>query len=358
MLLFVIDTVRSVFPESDVEVWIPIPGPLSRQIQLDFPEVAVRFEPTAVLRRYDFRRLNFSALFRMAFFPGWISRFSAYDCILVNTIVIWDVLLALRFVKRRKLVYVHEAPKGFSRHIFRHLLRWSGAEQVFVSHAAQQSVGRPGNVSERVIWNGANPIMINGAENQNHRNELHLLQIGRISASKGQQMLLDALIAMPEEARTLIRLRIVGDAFGEDSILVEALHAMVRDSGLSTQVTFHPFVPDTAAHFAWADAIVIPSLQPESFGLVAIEAMSAGRPVMAAAHGGLLEIVDHDVTGWLFPPGDVKQLSRLLLNATAMDRGAFWAMGAAGRRRYDTFFSTQLCREAWIALLEEGFATS
>ena len=353
MLLFVMETVRAVFPGGYLEVWIPGPGALSLQIARDFPEAEVRYEPTAVLRRYDLKRFNFGALFRLAIFPRWIRKLSAFDFILVNTIVIWDVLLALRFVKGRKVVYVHESPEGLSRRIFRWFLRWSGAERVFVSHAVQASVWVNGDPNQRVIWNGCKAVQVAPPQSGGEPRNLHLLQLGRISAVKGQELLLDALALLPRNVRKCIDIRIVGDVFGRQEALMARLYEKIVHCGMEDQVSFHPFSSPPDAHFAWADGIVVPSVFPEPFGLVAIEAMSTSRPVIAAAHGGLLEIVEDGVSGWLFLPGDAEALSHLLWRAATMDRGTFLGLGDAGRRRYESFFSEERCRHAWIELLEE-----
>ena len=76
---------------------------------------------------------------------------------------------------------------------------------------------------------------------------------------------------------------------------------------------------------------------PEPFGLVNIEAMAMGKPVVAFGHGALPEIVAHNETGILVPPGDIgalaESVSRLLRNAPLSQR-----MGLAGRSRVERFF--------------------
>jgi glycosyltransferase involved in cell wall biosynthesis len=71
---------------------------------------------------------------------------------------------------------------------------------------------------------------------------------------------------------------------------------------------FFEFTSDPSRHYAWADVVVIPSLRPEPFGRVAVEAMSAGCLVIAAKHGGLVEIINDHKTGLFFNPGDAQDL--------------------------------------------------
>jgi glycosyltransferase involved in cell wall biosynthesis len=93
-----------------------------------------------------------------------------------------------------------------------------------------------------------------------------------------------------------------------------------------------------------ADICVIPSLWDEPFGIVALEAMAAGKPVVASKCGGLQDIVIDGKTGFLVPPGDVdalaERLNRLLDSASLRA-----ALGAAGRRRVAAQYT-------WDAVIE------
>lgn len=89
--------------------------------------------------------------------------------------------------------------------------------------------------------------------------------------------------------------------------------------------------------YAEADIVVAPSVWEEPFGIVAAEAMAAGRPVCASRVGGLQTIVRHLETGFLFDRGDAAELAKqlsLLLDNAEMRR----CMGAAGRRRAEELY--------------------
>jgi glycogen(starch) synthase len=79
-----------------------------------------------------------------------------------------------------------------------------------------------------------------------------------------------------------------------------------------------------------ADAVVVPS-RYEPFGMVAIEAMAMGTPVIGMAVGGLTETIWHDVTGWLCPPEEGSLGLRLAMEAAAADRDATRAAGHLAR---------------------------
>ena len=98
-------------------------------------------------------------------------------------------------------------------------------------------------------------------------------------------------------------------------------------------------------------AAVVPSVWPEPFGTVALEAMAAGRPVVASSVGGLAELVEDGVTGIQVPPGNVlalrNALERLLADAPLRAR-----MGAAGREKA-AGYSADLVVGAWERVFNE-----
>jgi glycosyltransferase involved in cell wall biosynthesis len=131
---------------------------------------------------------------------------------------------------------------------------------------------------------------------------------GRLDVNKGLVLLLRAFarlrVAVPSA-----RLRIVGT--GSQGPLLEQL---VVTLGLNGAVDFRGWVApaDVEQELSDAWAAVVPSLWAEPLGLVAAEAIVRGVPVIASASGGLGEIVEHGISGLLFPNGDEEELVRHL----------------------------------------------
>ena len=113
--------------------------------------------------------------------------------------------------------------------------------------------------------------------------------------------------------------------------LEPALRALVKELGLDGAVRFLGHVVPVQRAIEGASIVVVPSLG-EGFGMVALEAMERARPVIAAAIGGLGDIVRHGETGLLVPPAEVEPL-RAAIVELALDPARAEAMGAAGRRR-------------------------
>lgn len=169
-----------------------------------------------------------------------------------------------------------------------------------------------------------------------------IVLVGRINALKGQALLLDAFERIAA-SRPRARVLFVGDAPPGQPRFVEALRARCTSSPFADRIVHLPFREDVDVALRAADLVAVPSTLPESFGLVAAEAMELERPVVAARHGGLREIVAHGETGILFAPGDADELARAL--AALLDEPhVARAFGRAGRvRRRERFTIERYC---------------
>lgn len=136
--------------------------------------------------------------------------------------------------------------------------------------------------------------------------------IGRITRWKGQHVFLQAakkVLNAGLDARFLI----IGSAlFDEHEYEKDILH-LVEELQLQEHVQFCGFVEDVPGILAQLDILVHASITPEPFGQVIIEGMAAELPVVAAAGGGVLDIIEHEKNGLLYPMGDAQDLARNLI---------------------------------------------
>ena len=102
-----------------------------------------------------------------------------------------------------------------------------------------------------------------------------------------------------------IKLFIIGEAM--DDIYLKRLHHMCKELGLQDKVIFTGFTKETDAYMQLCDVTVL-ATKNETFGLVIIESMANGTPVIAANRGGPLEIIDDEING-LFYDGSNESLS-------------------------------------------------
>ncbi|NUM44919.1 MAG: glycosyltransferase family 4 protein [Anaerolineales bacterium] len=163
--------------------------------------------------------------------------------------------------------------------------------------------------------------------------------VGRLRPWKGQDRFVQAM-AQVSKALPEARFLIVGsEIFGVQDAYEQALRQLVVTLGLAEKVIFTGQLSDVRLALAAMDVFVHPG-EPEPFGLVNIEAMAMGKPVVAFGHGALPEIVVDGETGVLVPPGEGALLAEAVLGLLR-DPTRGRQMGWAGRARVETHFTIQ-----------------
>jgi glycosyltransferase involved in cell wall biosynthesis len=180
---------------------------------------------------------------------------------------------------------------------------------------------------------------------------------GRVTRWKGQSIFVQAakLIA---ERHPEVKFAAVGGVFDTEKFYMDRFRKEVHDAGLDNKLTINDFRADMPDVFAAFDIFVLPSILPEPFGLVVIEAMASGKPVVATAPGGPSETVVDGETGFLVPPSDASAIAKALEELLA-DPAKRISMGEAGRRRAREVFSlpryVSEFEELYDSILRAGF---
>ncbi|NOX63173.1 MAG: glycosyltransferase family 4 protein [Chloroflexi bacterium] len=174
----------------------------------------------------------------------------------------------------------------------------------------------------------------------------HVIAIfGRLEPVKGHRDFLRAARRMLER-RDDLRFWVVGEGS-----LEPVLRRQVQELGIAHRVDFLGYQNDVAPLMAASDLVLMPS-RHESFGIVLIEAMSLGKPVIASAAGGIPEVVLDGASGYLVPPGDPDQLSRRVLEMLS-NPGHAQQIGLAGRERVHREFTVEQMVEQMAALYHQ-----
>jgi glycosyltransferase involved in cell wall biosynthesis len=173
--------------------------------------------------------------------------------------------------------------------------------------------------------------------------------VGRLDRGKGQEYLLHAA-ALLHDRDMPVHVMLVGeDTRGETQGYGDALRRLASDLRIGDSVSFHGFSRSVLPAYAAMDCFVLPSLS-ETYGMVTIEAMAAGRPVVGTNTGGTPEILRDGESGLLLPPRDpaalADALARLLSDPENMQRiGRSAQMEARARfshhlqcERYETVY--------------------
>jgi phosphatidylinositol alpha-mannosyltransferase len=230
----------------------------------------------------------------------------------------------------------HAAGRSSSYVVFRPLVRWMAARidrKIVVSKDALELAHSHLGGEYSVLFNGVEVDEIAGAA-PTPATHPTIFFLGRHEERKGLAVLLQAFGALPDD----VRLWIGGD--GPDS---PQLRATYRDDA---RVSWLGRISDVekVARLRGASVICAPSLHGESFGVVLIEAMAAGTPVVASALDGYRNVATDGLDALLVPPGDPDALAAALGKVLADDALAT-ALSAAGRRRAEAFSMRTLAAE-------------
>jgi glycosyltransferase involved in cell wall biosynthesis len=189
------------------------------------------------------------------------------------------------------------------------------------------------------------------------RDEKEILFVGRLVERKGVRYLIEAMAEI--QAEIPHHLFIVGD--GPDR---EELEQLVRRRDLSKRITFTGYIADKtlSERFARASFFVLPAVYDrkgdiEGLGVVLIEAMAYAKPVIASRAGGIVDVVEDKVNGYLVPPGDAHALATAMKKLCTDDRTRR-AMGMKAKQIVDEKFNWDTIVHRVITLYEQAAESS
>ncbi len=208
------------------------------------------------------------------------------------------------------------------------------------SHPIKEALLRHGLKDVRVISNAVNVDTFCPRDAEPHADPV-ILFVGRLGKEKRIEVLINAAPLILERYHRA-RFMLVGTGVQETFY-----RKMVKAKGLSDSFIFRRYLslPELITAYRECDIFVLPS-DTETQGLVALEAMACGKPVVGADAGGLKEVVNHGVDGFRFPPGDSVRLAGYTL--TLIDDEALRRrMGEEARKKAENFTSVKIARQ-WV----------
>jgi glycosyltransferase involved in cell wall biosynthesis len=156
--------------------------------------------------------------------------------------------------------------------------------------------------------------------------------IGRIEKRKGPEYLISAMREIDSTKLILI-------GTGEKEY-IRKVKMLCDEFGISDRVMFSGSRDDIPSVLNEIDILVFPSISGEGFPRVILEAMAAGKPVVATDNAGNPEAVEDGLTGYIIPAGNISALAAKL-NELVANKKKRMAMGQAGRKRVEEFFTVQ-----------------
>jgi glycosyltransferase involved in cell wall biosynthesis len=234
---------------------------------------------------------------------------------------------------------------GFARWIFEKIGTEIPKQIIAVSQAVKNSI-RIDSPKVTVIHNGvdlekydpskAQPLLRREYEISQETRTVGILS--RLTPWKGHLPFIEAAARVCSK-REDTKFFIIGDTLFEKDAYLEELKKKVSDLNLKDKIIFTGFRKDIPECLASLDLCVLPSILPEPFGLVLVEAMAMKKAVIATNLGGAAEVVAHEKTGLLIKPG-AEALAQALEKIFS-DPGKIKLMGECGRKRAEDFFSVE-----------------
>ena len=337
-------------------VLLPFDGPLKETLENENIEVVIA--PVLKLYRKLFTPKNLIGFFKdikVAFkIVNELHKKYQFTLIYSNTLA---VLLGIMFAWKnniKHLWHVHEIiekPSLFKKAFVGLLSLKSNTHIVYNSQATKVFWELNKSIINKgvVIWNG---IEIYTPESSTSElfdirknlflaqpNEIILALVGRISRWKGQMILLDAFNNLVQKNEN-IKLVFVGAPPPNQEKFQEDLEDRISSFKLNDKVLIIPFQNEIHKIWQAIDIAVVPSTEPEPFGMVAIEAMLAHKPIVGSNHGGLTEIIENNATGFLVTPNSVQDLV-IALEKLIQNELLRKEMGENGYLRVTTAFSVE-----------------
>lgn len=301
-------------------VVIPLDGPLKEELEKN--NIKVIISPVLKLYRKMFTPLNILLFFKQIKkgiqVLDELNKEYKFDIIYSNTLA---VLLGMIYARKRKIKHVwhvHEIivhPKPIA-YVFPKLLNKYADVVVCNSKATMDNLvfreKELGNKTQ-VIYNGLKPqkddFVKTAKQDLGFDNDDFIITlIGRINRLKGHKWLLHTFINNFQSNKN-IKLVFVGSPVVGQEYYLEEIEQIISEKNLQNQVKIVGFKKELRPFLCLTDVLAVPSTEAESFGLVALEAMLAKKPVIGSNHGGLTEIIVQNETGFLVEPNDDVQLA-------------------------------------------------
>lgn len=188
---------------------------------------------------------------------------------------------------------------------------------IAISDFVAQSAGQFGLDNEKISII-ANPIRLFPHPkhiDNNYRcksNDILIGHFGRIVRWKGQLEFVEAFNLAKQKIPDISAI-IVGEVTDGNDAYLKQLTKKTRDLGIEDSVKFVGYKQNTQDYYNICDIIIHSSIEPEPFGLVIIEAMAAGKPVIASTLGAAPEIVDDGISGLIADPRSSDDLSAQII---------------------------------------------
>ena len=356
-----VEAIKAFPSEYEKTVYLPKYGPLTSYICENSPETNIQivsympvisralFTPRGIIK-FIWNWLKFARFVRRE------NKREGFDLAYVNTLACVFLLPIMGINKIRRFIHVHEIidkPK---------VIGWATAwvslifaqKVVCVSAAVEKGLVRYSKgITKKtiVIHNGIHKIDVDFKDNKT----LDFYLFGRIKPEKGQWFLISALSKMDKLDLENCRFTLMGGSAPGQENRLEELQRTIDDNGLTEFVRIKGFASQIESAMEEADVCLVPSQMKDPFPTTVLEAMSAGRPVIATDHGGASEAIEHNKSGFLVNPESTKELAAAILSFIN-NKKLIASMGDLAKNRFLANYTHEHFKINWSSFINCYFS--
>ena len=174
-----------------------------------------------------------------------------------------------------------------------------------------------------------------------NRDKKIILMPGRLTRWKGQEVFIEAINLINKEiGHKSFYAVILGGDQGRN-IYTKKIKRLAEQYRLTRQIKFIEHCKNMPLAYKISDLVVSPSIEPEAFGRVSVEAQSMQKPIIASDIGGSNETIVNNKTGFLFEAGNADSLSKTILTVLNLDKSTLKTMGIEGRKNIIKKFNVE-----------------
>ena len=173
------------------------------------------------------------------------------------------------------------------------------------------------------------------------RDKKIILMPGRLTSWKGQEVFIEALNLINKELGHQFFYAIILGSDQGRNIYTKKIKRLAEQYRLTRQLRFIEHCKNMPLAYKISDLVVSPSIEPEAFGRVAVEAQSMKKPIVASDIGGSNETIINNKTGFLFESGNAQSLSKKIIEVLNLDESKLKSMGIEGRKNIIKKFSVE-----------------
>lgn len=306
----------------NITVILPCEGPLVDKLKSIY-EVNVIVKKIAVLRRKNFNFVGvceylIDFLKSIKFIISIINKFNI-DIIYTNTSVVFPGAVSAKLLRKKSVWHIREIISNRIEKAFVSLMVDLFSDVIIAnSNATGKAISKNKN-KVKIVYNAIKECKKSPKDNGSKENVLYVGMAGRINRWKGQKLFIDMAEKVTKQYDN-VNFLIAGSAFQGEELLEEELKEYIIKKGLAERVKMIGQVNNMSDFYNKLDIFVLPSIEPEPFGLVVIEAMDSNIPVIATNHGGPTEIIENGVDGYLVDFKSAEEMSEKVMKLIENDK--------------------------------------